>query len=151
MSWWCKNSWTPDLLKTKSVVVNKTGKVEVHSHPGTAAIEWFLTMWLLLVQSMRHSDCALHIDSCSLQPKHGIPAVRMRSSTCQCFILIWGFKLVRKRWQACPRHHKNSGTRDHQNCTLIGPKCWWGLGQSFLWDFNWSVNGNRWKCASLQW
>ena len=25
-----KNSWTPDLQKTKSVDVNKTGKVEIH-------------------------------------------------------------------------------------------------------------------------
>ena len=70
MSWWCKKNRTADLQKTKSVVVNtKSWTWSSYDHwsiisPGTAAIEWFLMMKLLLVQldslqSMMHFEHAL--------------------------------------------------------------------------------------------
>ena len=31
----------------------------------------------------------------------------------------------------------------------IGSRSWWGLEQSVFWEFNQSMAGDRWKCASL--
>ena len=53
---WCKNSRTTDLEKTKSVVLNKTVKIDhlkftsLTISPGTAAVTWLLIINLLLVQ-----------------------------------------------------------------------------------------------------
>ena len=89
----CKNNRTPDLQKTKSVVVNqKREKLKFTSliiSLGTAAIEWFLIMKLLSVQlyslqsiKIMHFDCASMFIWPLTSAKHGVPAVQMHLSTC---------------------------------------------------------------------
>ena len=50
------------------------------------------------------------------QPKHDAPAVWMHLSTSLSFELSWGLNLMGKWKKACPQHHKNNETWDHQNC-----------------------------------
>ena len=82
-------------------------------------------------------------------PKHGVPVVQMHLSIRLCFLMTLGLNLVGKQWWACLQHHKISGTWDHQNCILIGPRSWWGLEQLVFCDLNRSVTGDLQKCASL--
>ena len=84
-----------------------------------------------------------------LQPKHDAHVVQMHWLTRLCFSLTWGFDLMGNQLQACPQHHKNNGTRDHQGCVLTGPRSWWGMEQWVCLDFNRSVTRRQQKCASL--
>ena len=141
VSWWFQNNRAPDLQKPKSVVMNKTWRVEVRNCPWAAAIEWFLKMKLFSVQSMIHSDIYI---------VYVWPLTSwMLSSTWLCFALILGLNLVGKQWQTCPQYCKNNGTWDHQNCILIGSRSWWGFEWSIFFYFNCSMTRDQWIFVSL--
>ena len=154
-----KNSRTLDLQKTKSVVVNKTGKVKGHitykqswtSCRKMASDHEFTFASAIERTKKMHSafwPCTIH--GHLLQPKHGASAVQMHWSTCllrwtEAWILLGNNgRLVRCTMK----------TMGHETVLFIGPRSWGGLNnRSFgIWsfrDFNRSMTGDRRKCASL--
>ena len=141
--------------RIKILVVNKTWKVEVHN---TINQSWNRCHKMVsdhevssgsAIQPKKHNalwPCT--IPGRSLQPKHGDPPVWMHLSTCPCFAVTWDLNLVGKQQQACWQHCKNKGKQDHKNCILMRPRSWWELEPSVFRDFNQSMTGNWWKCAS---
>ena len=130
MSQWCKNGRTPDLQETKSVIVNKTGKVEVHitdnqswnsCHRVASEQESTFGSAIELTKKKHNALWLFMKHGHLLQPKHCASAVWMHWSS---RLLRWSeaWILLGNNTQACPQHHRNNGTRDHQNRILIGPR-----------------------------
>ena len=102
------------------MVMNKTGKVEVHI---TDNKSWKSCCRVVsdhesaLSSATKHNalwPCTMH--GCLLQPQHGVPTAQVHLSTLLSFALSVGLNSVEKQLQACLRHHRNSGTQAHQNC-----------------------------------
>ena len=97
--WWCKNSRTSDLQKTKSVVVNRTGKVEVHitdnqswnsCHKVASDNEFTFSSAVVPTKknSIMHHDCALYMDTYFSQIENMMPLWSGRTGQ-QAFLLCW--------------------------------------------------------------
>ena len=148
VSWWCENSRTPDLEKTKSTgnktwqAENKIWKVWVHV---TDNESWnsccrvvcnHESTFSSAVKPTKHNvlwPCTIR--GRLLLPKHGVPAVWMHLSTPLSFALTWGLNSVEKQLQAC---HGIIKTMGHETPELfsIGPGSWWWLEQLVFRDFS---------------
>ena len=158
---WCKNSRTTDLEKTKSVVLNKTVKIDhlkftsLTISPGTAAVTWLLIINLLLVQlqclqrkSIMCFDRALYMAAYFSQTMAPLWSGCTGQHIC---LLCWSeaWILLGNNSRLVCGAIKNNGPGDHQNCIFIRPRSWGGFEQLAFWDFNWSMTTDRRKCASL--
>ena len=93
-------------LTKNSLVVSKTWRVNVTVTDGqswnSSALEWFL-IWICFHSAIKPMEQnALwprntYIHGHVLLSEHGVPAVPMQLSTCQCFVLTWGLSLAGKQ------------------------------------------------------
>ena len=123
--------------------MNKTGEAAIHIID-TAAVEWFLIMKLLSVQQepIKHNE----LWSCTLYTTWLLTSTKTWCTYHHVCVLHWP-----EAWIWCENniYHKNNGTRDHQNCTLIRPRSRGGLEQLVFWDFNRSMARDWRKFSSL--
>ena len=156
MSWWCKNSRTPDLQKTKSVV-NKMWNVKVpitdnqswNSYRGVVS-DRKSTFSSAIKPAKNNAVWPCTVCGGLLQPEHGAPAVRMRLSTLLSFAMTEAW--IRWENNRRPAHDiiKTVGHQTTRTVILMGPRSWWELEQSVigisvgLWP---ETNGNVHHCS----